>query len=146
MMIIASLLLVSSCKTTLTDQIDNSNLVIKAGFICGWGAGQDSLEISQATVKYTYYVPRKSQEAQIRKTRPISNSEWTEILNAVNMDNFVKLNYQTCNVCVDGCDEWISIQKDQISHQITFNKDAKIDSISKLQVKLAELRAEFNPK
>jgi len=32
-------------------------------------------------------------------------------MNDVNIDNFVKLNYQTCNVCVDGCDEWILIKR-----------------------------------
>ena len=67
-------------------------------------------------------------------------------MNDVNMDNFLKLNYQTCKVCSDGCDEWIFIQKDNISHGIRFGKGAKIDSISQLQVKLEQLRTEFNAK
>lgn len=135
----------SSCKTVQTEQTGNSDLVIKTGFICGWGSGQDSMEVSQKAVKYIYYVPRKSSEAQITKTRAISDAEWTEISNAVNMNDFVRLDYNTCNVCADGCDEWISIQKGKLSHQITFNKGAKIDSINKLQIQLAKLKAEFNP-
>jgi hypothetical protein len=139
-------LILPGCTKTDTDQTDNSKLVIKAGFICGWGSGEDSIEISQSAIKYVYYVPRISQQPQIRKTRTVSSSEWTEILNDVNMDDFVQLNYQTCNVCFDGCDEWIFIQKDNLSHGIRFGKDAKIDSISKLQIKLEQLRMEFNTK
>lgn len=143
--IVAISLIAYSCKTVRTEQLSNSDLVIKTGFICGWGAGQDSMEVSQKAVKYIYYVPRKSSEAQITKTRAISEAEWTEISNSVNTADFAKLDYKTCNVCVDGCDEWISIQNGKLSHQITFNKGAKIDSISKLQAQLAKLRTEFNP-
>lgn len=44
---------------------------------------------------------------------------------------------------MDDCDEWISINDDQISHEIRFAKGFNIDSISKLQNRLAQLRAEF---
>ncbi|MFD2287108.1 hypothetical protein GJU39_10695 [Pedobacter petrophilus] len=140
--IIAGILLIFSCKTTQINKINHADLVIKAGFICGWGSGQDSLEISSRAIKYTYATPRTS-SAKIKKTRSVSNSEWDEIVNAVNVDDFQKLNYQTCNVCFDGCDEWISIEKNNFSHKITFTKGTKIDSISKLQVKLEQLREEF---
>ncbi len=142
----ATILMILGCKSMDTNRIDNSTLVIKAGFICGWGSGQDSIEISQTAIKYIYHVPRESEKAKITKTRAVSSSEWTEIMNAVNMDNFNKLKYNTCNVCVDGCDEWINIQKDNQTHEIRFDKGATIDTIGKLQMKLAELRTEFNPK
>jgi len=143
---ILSLLIMLSCKKTDSEQINNSNLVIKAGFICGWGSGEDTIEISRTSIKYVYYVPAKSQQPQIRKARPVSRTEWSEILNDVDINNFVNLNYQTCNVCADGCDEWIFIQKDNLSHGIRFGKEATIDAISKLQIKLGQLRAEFNTK
>lgn len=136
---------VLSCKNSDSYLTDNSDFVIKAGFICGWGAGEDSIEISQTGIKYVYYVPRQSQKPQITKSRSISGSEWIEIMKAVNMDDFVKLDYQTCNVCFDGCDEWIFIEKDKVSHEIRFDKGATIDTISKLQLKLRQLRAEFHP-
>lgn len=141
---ISALLILLSCEKPDSNETDNSKLVIKAGFMCGWGAGEDSIEITQTAIKYVYYVPNKSRQPQIRKTRAVSSAEWAEILNAVNMDNFVKLNYNTCNVCVDGCDEWIYIKEDNLSHQIRFGKGATIDSISKLQIKLEQLRTEFN--
>lgn len=146
MLAISALLILLNCKKTDSDQTVNSNLVIKAGYICGWGSGEDSIEISKTLIKYVYYVPSKSQQPQIRKTRTVSSTEWTEISNDVNMDNFIKLNYQTCNVCIDGCDEWIFIQKNNLSHGIRFSKGATIDTISKLQIKLSQLRTEFNSK
>lgn len=144
-LIVTSFLMAYSCKTIQTEQTGNSDLVIKTGFICGWGSGQDSMEISQKVVKYIYYVPRKSSQAQMSKTRATSEVEWAEISNAVNMDDFVKLDYKTCNVCADGCDEWISVKNSKIAHQITYNKGATIPAINKLQTQLARLRSEFNP-
>jgi hypothetical protein len=132
--------LLSSCKKSE----HNSDMLIKAGFICGWGSGTDSLEISQTGIKYSYYIPSKSNLPIIVKTRSVSENEWVEILSDVDIDTFMRLNYQSCNVCFDGCDEWITIRNDHISHMIRFAKDLKIDSISGLQNKLTELRAEFN--
>jgi hypothetical protein len=122
----------------------NSDLIIKAGFMCGWGSGDDSLVISQSKIKYVYYIPAQSRVPIINKSRSVSESEWTEILNIVNLDDFVKLNYQSCNICVDGCDEWISMEDDKISHSIRIGKGYQIGIISGLQNKLAELRSEFS--
>jgi hypothetical protein len=137
-------ILLICCKKTDSNPIDNTELIIKAGYVCGWGTGTDSIEISESGIKYVYYIPSISQQPKISKTRPISDVEWSEILGEVNMDDFVKLKYQTCNVCVDGCDEWIYIQKDKITHKITFGQGLKIDTISKLQDKLSQLKKEFN--
>jgi hypothetical protein len=132
----------SGCKKS--ESTPDSDLIIKAGFACGWGSGEDSLEISKTTIKYVFYIPARSNKPVIDKSRAVSESEWKEILNNINFDDFVKLNYQSCNICVDGCDEWISIRDIKISHEIRFAKGLKIDSISKLQNKLEQLRSEFN--
>jgi hypothetical protein len=118
-------------------------MVIKAGFMCGWGSGEDSLIISNTMIKYVYYVPAKSHVPEINKTRFTTTTDWTNITNAVNIDNFLKLNYNTCNVCVDGCDEWISIENGSVSHQIRFGLGLEIDSIKPLQDLLAQFRSEF---
>ncbi len=136
--------LLFSCNRNELNQTNSSNLVIKAGFICGWGSGTDSIEISQSSIKYNYYIPAKSLQPQINETKGISNSEWTEIESDADLTGFVKLQYQSCNICFDGCDEWIFIQNGDLSHKITFSKGRKIDSISSLQTKLAQIRAEFN--
>lgn len=142
----ASFLILATCFCFLSckKSDDNSDLIIKAGFICGWGSGTDSIEISKTTIKYVYYIPAKSNLPEINKSRTVPDSEWAEILSCVNTNDFVKLQYQTCNVCIDGCDEWIFIQENNITHKITFDKGFQIYAINKLQKKLAQLRAEFN--
>lgn len=141
LILITFFVLIGCKKSELTP---NSDLSIKAGFMCGWGSGEDSLEISKSEIKYVYYIPAQSRVPIIDKTRSVSEREWKEILDIVNLEGFVKLNYQSCNICVDGCDEWISIQDDEISHNIRFGKGSQIDTINRLQNKLAELRAEFS--
>lgn len=132
----------SNCRRS--DFSTEPDYIIKAGFACGWGSGEDSLLISKSLIKYIYYIPSKSREPVINKTRAVSDREWREILNDFNLDDFLKLNYQSCNICVDGCDEWISIKNDEIWHEIRFSKGLNIETISKLQAKLAQLRLEFS--
>ena len=118
-------------------------MIIKAGFMCGWGSGEDSLIISSTMIKYVYSVPARSSIPEIYKTRLTTGTEWNNILNSINISNFLNLNYNSCNICVDGCDEWISIKNDSISHQIRFGLGLKIDSIKQLQNILSQLRLEF---
>jgi hypothetical protein len=146
--LIAGLLI--SCKksesndsVSYSDPIDYSDLVIKSGYTCGWGSGTDSLLISKNIIKYVYYIPQQSQDPQIKVARAVSETEWGKIKNDINMNDFVKLTYHTCNVCVDGCDEWISIQDKDLLHKITFGYGYRIDTISRLQETLSRLRAEF---
>jgi hypothetical protein len=88
-------------------------------------------------------VPRNSLKPQVVKSRKLSDQEWAEIKNVVNWSQFNLLKYKTCNVCFDGCDEWIAIQNGDLSHQITFTKGLKIDTISPLQSKIAQLKTEL---
>ena len=123
----------------------NSDLIIQNGYVCGWGAGTDSLIITKNEIRYMFYTPRLSLEPQILKSRSIPETEWNEIVHSFKVTEFEKLNNNTCNVCFDGCDEWIAVQNGQSSHKITFGKGMKIDTISQLQLKISALRTEFNP-
>lgn len=137
-------LLVNCSKTEDNPMIKhNTSLVIKAGYMCGWGSGQDSLIISSNTIRYVYSVPARSQLPEINKERQTTAAEWNNILNSIDYTTFSKLNYNTCNICVDGCDEWITIKNSSVSHQIRFGLGLKIDSIKALQDLLAQLRSEF---
>lgn len=144
LIILFSFFLIGCSKTENNPTIkENNSLIIKAGFMCGWGSGEDSLIISNTTIKYVYSVPAKSQIPEINKSRQTTTTEWNNILNSINFSNFLNLNYNSCNICVDGCDEWIFIKNNSISHQIRFGLGYKIDSIKPLQDILAQLRSEF---
>lgn len=137
--------LFSSCQTVEKEQLSNPSITIQAGFNCGWGSGTDSLILTRNEIRYVYYVPRLSANPQVQKKRGVPEIEWTQIINSIKADEFAKLSYNSCNVCFDGCDEWISVRNDLNFHKITYPKGLKIDTISELQLKIAALRAEFNP-
>jgi hypothetical protein len=80
----------------------------------------------------------------INKSRAITKSEWEEIENALNIKTFSKLDYNTCNICVDGCDEWIKVDSDDVDHQIRYDKGLTIESIKELQGIIARIKAEFH--
>ena len=144
LMILSSCCLISCRKTENVDlNQENSSMVIKAGFVCGWGAGEDSLIISSKRIKYVYSVPAKSNIPEINQTRSTTSADWEKITSSINLKNFLRLDYNTCNICVDGCDEWISLKNDSIFHQIRFGLGYKIDSIKPLQDLLAQFRSEF---
>jgi hypothetical protein len=132
------------CKKSAGPPSDD--VKIKAGFMCGWGSGADSLEITRSTIRYVYYVPARSNLPVVKTSRGVSESEWNEIMNDLNLDEFTRLNYNTCNICVDGCDEWISIKDGELFHSIRFGKGTQIENISGLQNKLSMIRAEFAAK
>jgi hypothetical protein len=144
-LLIGFLLCFAGCKKTDNNALfyDSSSIIINAGFYCGWGAGADSLFISRSEIKYLYYVPAESMLPKIIRSRSVPDTEWINIVNSIDLKDFIKLKYNSCNVCVDGCDEWISVQTDQISHQIRFSKGLRIDTIYKLQNKIEQLRSEF---
>jgi hypothetical protein len=133
-----SLIILFSCKKT------DENLIITAGYACGWGSGEDSLVITQSEIKYVYIIPSQSSQPEINASRAITKSEWEEIDNALNINTFRKLNYNTCNICVDGCDEWIKVQSDDLDHQIRYDKGLTIESIEELQGIIARIKAEFH--
>ena len=135
-------LLISNCKKW--DSTPTGDLVIMAGYMCGWGSGEDSITISVEGIKYKSSVPAQPLQPKIEKSRSVSRSEWNEIKKEVNLEVFRKLTYNTCNICVDGCDEWINIRDDDYFHGIRFGKGTQIDPISTLQARLASIRAEFN--
>jgi hypothetical protein len=133
----------NSCTIEGESQTNNSDLVIQAGSVCGWGAGTDSIKITKQRISYLFYIPRKSTVPQISKSRSVTESEWKEITSCIDRNQFLKLKYNSCNVCFDGCDEWISIKDEKLDHKITFGKGIQIDTISSLQKKLVQLRTEF---
>jgi hypothetical protein len=80
------IILFSFCLITCNKKEDNpkikedTSLVIKAGFICGWGSGQDSLIISGTMIKYFYSVPANTQIPEVNKARPTTPGSLLRII------------------------------------------------------------------
>jgi hypothetical protein len=145
-LVILFIICISGCTKNVNFRFpdDGSPLQIRAGFACGWGSGEDSILITRSLIRYRYYIPARSSFPVINESRSVTDKEWVTILNSVDAEEFQKLIYNSCNICVDGCDEWIAIQTNEVSHMIRFPKGFQIDAIKELQDKLASLRTEFS--
>ena len=144
LIILPLLLLLFTCRKTDNFLQPDSSLILKTGYMCGWGAGEDSLVISATKIYYVYRVPSKSQQPVIRQTRAITQSEINDINQALNIDTFNNLEFNTCNICVDGCDEWITIKNQKSDHNIRYSKGQKIEGIADLQTILDKIREGFH--
>jgi hypothetical protein len=93
-------------------------LTIKTGKYCGWCAGRDSLTLTATKSYYEYHPICASEDKYIQvDTDP---QRWADLLGTLDMDKFLNINVNTCNVCGDGCDVIIYVRKDNVTHQIRF--------------------------
>ncbi len=98
-------------------------LVIKTGQECGWCGGRDSLIITELKIDYNFTNPCDSEKNKTRKSNT-NREKWNELLESFNWNDFTQVNVNTCSVCVDGCDTWISIQNGGLVHQIRFTENS----------------------
>lgn len=128
------------CKKSDNINNSNSNFVIYSGVICQPFSGLtvDTLQISQNGVRYVSYFQGSTWVLNKTKILSISSNEWTNIANSINIKGFEKLQYNACGRCSDGCDNWLKIKNDTMSHQIYY--DAPIDSLTKLQSYITQYR------
>jgi hypothetical protein len=136
-----SILLISSCtKEKRTD--GNDDIAITMGTMCGWCAGDDSLLITKYKTHFRFINPCDS-KGYIKDTLT-DLKEWNTLIGKLDLDKFQKININTCNICVDGCDTWISINNNTISHTIRFgNIDSALVTIKPFVDKLDSIMLSF---
>ena len=54
------------------------------------------------------------------RTEYTDKIEWFELNRQLNLIEFAKIDLNSCNVCVDGCDSWVSIRNGSFYHKIRF--------------------------
>ncbi len=138
------LTITSACKKEKEDTSKNNNdLIISYGTICGWCALDDSMSITGSNVYYRYNT--QCNEIDYIKNSPTLKSDWDELIKLLNYEEFKKINVNSCDVCFDGCDTWISIKKDSITHKIRFGygDSLKIENIKPFIHKLDSLRVKM---
>ena len=126
-------------------ELDPSDLVIKAGTICGWCAQNDTLIISGQSFRYVNYVQCSTTNPSVRKSGRLETTETEALLKELNFQEFKKLDLNTCNVCVDGCDDWITITQGSEKHSIRFGRnDSKLQSIRTFVDQLNVLKSKYS--
>ncbi len=99
--------------------INENQLRISMNLACGWCAPGDSLMLTQPTTTYVYY-PSSCNKEGPRITKPTIATQWEELLNLLDLKKFNAIDLNSCNICVDGCDEWITVQQKGASHTIRY--------------------------
>jgi len=112
------LLLFQSCKKDKASETNKNDIEIKFGSICGWCSGADSIAITANAIYYHSYNPCDTRK--IFKDTVITYNNWNNLVSKINLETFKTINVNSCNVCADGCDYWISIKSGSETHQIRY--------------------------
>jgi hypothetical protein len=142
--IIIVFLLIYSCNKGVDDLVVNDNqLIIKYGTYGSWCTGDDSLIISSNNLRYGYYSP--CDKKSIFKQSIISSEDKKQLVNTLNLIEFEKLELNSCAICVDGTDYWISIENGSYFHKIRYaaGDTLSINSIIEFVRLLDKQKAKF---
>jgi hypothetical protein len=125
------------------DKNEGSHIIIKTGKACGWCAGADSLVVT--SVKSIYQFTHGCDETKNKeKIESTARAAWTELVSSLKWNEFKKVNVNTCALCADGCDIWISIQNGVETHEIRFTDNSpEIEPVRTFVEKLKAFHDEF---
>ena len=140
------IILVVSCdKDKRTTRNSTDNMTIVYGNVCGW-CGYDSLTITQNITTLSGQNYCSSEE--LNKTSTTHDTTWTDLTSSLDFQKFKAIDLNTCNVCVDGCDTWITIRTDSYYHKIRYGYDDmdKLKSIKSFIDELNKIQLSMNPK
>ncbi len=133
--------LVISCDN---DEISSeADFKIEFGSVCGWCAGEEFITVTNSQIEYNRSIPCGDDKGIMHKSRKITNSEWNEIISSFDYSLFKKLNYNTCNVCADGCDEIIRTTNNTDIHEIRYSPSDEIKETKELKQILTEILEEM---
>jgi hypothetical protein len=118
---IVILVFISCDKKEESADLKSGNLQIIRGSICGWCAGGDSLLITEDK---TYYESNSPCTELVFSIDTLTiDDEWEDMVDLLDMSEFQKIDLNTCYVCADGCDTWITVNNGSVSHTIRYGYD-----------------------
>ncbi len=119
-------------------------MIIEFGTECGWCGGQEYITVSSSKIIYLKNIPCGEEKGTVTKERKILSTEWNEIISSVDTRHFFSLEYNECNVCVDGCDEIIKITENKSTHELRYSPSEEIEGIENLQDLLSGILQEMS--
>ncbi|QGY43797.1 hypothetical protein GM418_09030 [Maribellus comscasis] len=137
-------LLFTFCSKSDDEFGEHGSITIEFGSVCGWCVGEEKIIVSSVKTDYYKNIPCGENKGTINKTDAITSDEWEEIFSSFDYNDFLELEYDECNVCADGCDEFIIIIKNESSHEIRYTPSKEIEGLEELRQllnnKLEELK------
>ena len=140
---ILSCLILSSCFFNDIDRDYDESYKIEFGFNCGWCAGSQFINLVDGRIRYDGDIPCGEDKGRTVKVDEFASEQWDRLISSYNHDTFLQLEYNQCNVCVDGCDEIIRITKNDITHELSYNPGDTIPGVEELQEKLRMLMLDY---
>ena len=139
------ILVAFSCTYDTLEVKKPDSLVIKTGTICGWCAVNDTLTINGNLVRYVNYTKCNNSAPTVEKAGQILTSELDALVAKLDFAALKKLDLNSCNVCADGCDDWIYFKNGLDSHYIRFGKsDPKLQSIQAFVDQLNVIKSQYS--
>jgi hypothetical protein len=122
---------------------ETSGLTIVGGSVCGWCAGKDSVILSEYDIQYRNM--KSCDRHAYSKITDMDKAEWDKITRMINYEKFSDIHLNSCNICVDGCDNWITIRNESYSHTIRYGygDSAVLQAIRPLIEKIDSIRQDF---
>jgi len=92
-------------------------IIFKSGVICGWCAANDTVVIAKnsASVKAV-----RQCDSLAFYTLENDDSYYQPLISKLSLQEFLSIQLNSCEVCADGCDHWISIQNNDTTHLIRY--------------------------
>ena len=115
------------------EDIFPEEIIIEFGTECGWCGGQEYITVSSSKISYGRNIPCGEEKGTVTKERKTWSEEWNEIVLSFDSEYFNSLEYNECNVCVDGCDEIIKITENKSTHELRYSPSEEIEGIENLQ-------------
>lgn len=138
------ILAIACQEEQLVAEKNSSDLTIKSGTICGWCSRNDTLSIQGNSVRYVNYTQCNNSKPSTEKTDMIEKEQLDSLLMLLDYDEFKMIELNTCNVCFDGCDNWIEIHQGEESHTIRFTgNEAILEPIRGFIDRLNVLRSKY---
>lgn len=129
-------LLPYSCSNTETEELPD--YIIRYGSECGWCAGQEYIDLSGSSLTYTRNIPCGNDKGETVKTRQLTKADWDLITSVLNYDLFLTLDYNQCNICVDGCDEILKIERNGKLHELRYSFSDEVEGMVGLRSVLSD--------
>ncbi len=97
------------------------------GIRCGWCGGTDSLSSTEFTSNFvlTDLCEEENNHSLSEDTR---SAYWQELLSTYDKFEFFSLDYNTCDICVDGCDYFIRIKDEKDSHLVVYTSRSIVEN------------------
>jgi hypothetical protein len=98
------------------ENIDEETTIIKYGTVCMMGSDSLTIEGNDLWYAYVSYFDDK----RVNKHEIMSEAEKESLFDALDYNEFANIHLNSCFVCVDGCDDWISIKDNNKAHKISY--------------------------